>query len=160
MVGSGAVKLASGDPTWHNLTALTFHFNTQPIPTPLAWYAEQLPVWFLKGATAAVLAIEIGAPFLIVAPRRVRLVAFVLLVGLQALIALTGNYAFFNLLTLALCVLLLDDATLRGRGAIRAERVGARGARRLLPSRAALGSSSPGRRSSIRSRACWRRSAA
>ena len=132
MVGSGVVKLASGDPTWHNLTALTFHFNTQPIPTPLAWYAQQLPVWFLKGATAGVLAIEIGVPFLIVAPRRVRLMAFVLLVGLQALIALTGNYAFFNLLTVALCILLLDDATLRRRGVIRGERVVARGARRRL----------------------------
>jgi predicted DCC family thiol-disulfide oxidoreductase YuxK len=133
MVGSGIVKLASGDPTWHNLTALTFHFNTQPIPTPLAWYAHQLPVRFLKGATAGVLAIEIGVPFLIVAPRRVRLVAFVLLVGVQALIALTGNYAFFNLLTVALCILLLDDATLRRRGIIRAERVVARGPRcRLL----------------------------
>jgi predicted DCC family thiol-disulfide oxidoreductase YuxK len=132
MVGSGVVKLASGDPTWHNLTALTFHFNTQPIPTPLAWYAHQLPVWFLKGATAGVLAIEIVVPFLIVAPRRVRLVAFVLLVGLQTLIALTGNYAFFNILTVALSVLLLDDATLRRRGTIRAESVVAPGARRPL----------------------------
>jgi hypothetical protein len=33
-----------------------------------------------------------------------------LLVGLQVAIALTGNYAFFNLLAAALCVFLLDDA--------------------------------------------------
>src|SRR6516162_10620496 len=58
--------------------------------------------------------------------------AFGLLVGLQALIALTSNYAFFNLLTVALCILLLDDATLRRRGVIRGERVVARGARRRL----------------------------
>ena len=31
---------------------------------------------------------------------------------MQLLIALTGNYAFFNLLTLALCILLFDDAFL------------------------------------------------
>jgi hypothetical protein len=33
---AGAVKLLSGDPTWRNLTALTYHFWTQPLPTPLA----------------------------------------------------------------------------------------------------------------------------
>jgi lipase maturation factor 1 len=115
-VGSGVVKLTSGDPTWHGLTALAFHFETQPIPTPLAWYVHQLPAWLLKGATAGVLAIEIGVPFLIVAPRRLRVLAFVLLEGLQVLIALTGNYAFFNLLTAALGLFLLDDAALGSWG--------------------------------------------
>ena len=44
MLGSGLVKLASGDPTWRTLDALTFHYETQPIPTPLAFYAHQLPI--------------------------------------------------------------------------------------------------------------------
>jgi hypothetical protein len=91
---------------------LTFHFETQPIPTPIAWYAHQLPLWLLKASAIGVLTIEICVPFLILAPRRVRAFAFVPLVGLQMLIALTGNYAFFNLLTLALCLFLLDDAAL------------------------------------------------
>ena len=112
MVGSGAVKLASGDPTWHNLTALSHHFETQPIPTPLAWYAHRLPVWFLELSTALVFVIEIGAPYLILATRRLRVLAFVLLTGLQLLIVLTGNYAFFNVLSIALCVFLLDDTAL------------------------------------------------
>jgi predicted DCC family thiol-disulfide oxidoreductase YuxK len=120
-VGSGVVKLMSGDPTWHNLTALAFHFETQPIPTPLAWYVHQLPAWLLKGATAGVLAIEIGVPFLIVAPRRMRVLAFVLLEGLQVLIALTGNYAFFNLLTVALGLFLLDDAAFGKWGHVRGD---------------------------------------
>ena len=72
MVGSGVVKLASGDPTWHNLTALSFHFETQPIPTPLAWYAHRSPMWLLKLSTALVFTIEIGAPYLILAGRRLR----------------------------------------------------------------------------------------
>lgn len=108
-VGSGAIKLASGDPTWRNLTALTFHYHTQPIPTPVAWYVQQLPVWFHKATTAAVIGIELVAPLLAVGPRRLRIIACWLLVGLQAGIALTGNYAFFNLLSASLCVLLLDD---------------------------------------------------
>jgi hypothetical protein len=112
MAGSGLIKLASGDPTWRNLTALGHHFETQPIPTPAAWYAHALPPWALEGATLAVLALEIGAPFLILGTRRARAAGFLLIAGLQALIAFTGNYAFFNLLTVALALLLLDDATL------------------------------------------------
>jgi hypothetical protein len=111
MVGSGAIKLASGDPTWRNLTALSFHFETQPIPTPVAWYAHHLPVWILKASTAVTLGLELFAPLLMLGPRRLRHVACALLVALQAVIAVTGNYAFFNLLAAALCVLLLDDPT-------------------------------------------------
>jgi len=44
---AGAVKLLSGDPTWHDLTALDYHFWTQPLPTTLAWYVAQLPHWIL-----------------------------------------------------------------------------------------------------------------
>ena len=43
MFMSGVVKLLSGDPNWWNLSALSYHFLTQPLPTPLAWYAAQLP---------------------------------------------------------------------------------------------------------------------
>jgi predicted DCC family thiol-disulfide oxidoreductase YuxK len=106
---SGCVKLLSGDPNWRNLTALTFHYQTQPLPAWTAWYANQLPVWFQKLSCAATLGIELGAPFLVFAPRRLRFVGALLLAGLQLLILVTGNYAFFNWLTLALCLLLLDD---------------------------------------------------
>ena len=132
MVGSGAMKLMRGDPTWHSLTALAFYFETQPLPTPLAWYVHQLPLWFLKVSTLIVLAIEIGVPFLIVAPRRLRALAFVLLVGLQALIALTGNFGFFNLLSAALCLFLLDDAALGRWGSVQTARATASRLRRGL----------------------------
>ncbi len=112
MFSSGCVKLLSGDPAWRNLTALTFHYQTQPLPTWIGWYAQQLPVWFQKLSCAAMFGIELGAPFLIFAPRRVRFAGGGLLAGLQLLILLTGNYAFFNWLTLALCLLLLDDFVL------------------------------------------------
>ena len=109
MFFSGYVKLASGDPTWHNLTAMFFHYHTQPLPMPLAWYADHLPMWFQRGTTAAVLGIELGAPFLVFLPRRPRIAGAAFLAGLQVLILLTGNFAFFNWLAIALCVLLVDD---------------------------------------------------
>jgi len=113
MFSSGCVKLASGDPNWRNLTALTFHYQTQPLPTWLGWYAGQLPLWFQKLSCIGMFAIELGAPFLIFAPRRLRFAGGAAIATLQILILLTGNYTFFNFLTLALCVLLLDDFVLK-----------------------------------------------
>jgi len=112
VIQSGCVKLLSGDPTWRNLTALTFHYETQPLPTWIGWYAHQLPLWAQKASAGMMFGIELFVPFLIFAPRRLRQFACALLVFLQALICLTGNYCFFNLLTVALCLLLLDDAAL------------------------------------------------
>ncbi|MBA3947593.1 MAG: lipase maturation factor family protein [Herpetosiphonaceae bacterium] len=109
---SGVVKLASGDPNYWNLTALTYHYETQPLPTPLAWYVEQLPRDFHKLSVALMFVIELGLPWLIWLPRPLRVFAALGLIGLQVLILLTGNYAFFNLLAIVLCLTLLDDAML------------------------------------------------
>ena len=123
---AGVVKLLSGDPTWHDLTALEYHFWTQPLPTPLAWYAAQLPPSVLIAGTAAALAVELGIVFLIFLPRRLRAAAAYGVLLLQLLIFLTGNYNFFNLLTMLLCVFLFDDAALSrvipGRWDARAQR--------------------------------------
>jgi lipase maturation factor 1 len=115
MLMSGVVKLTSGDASWWNLTALDYHYWTQPLPTVLGWWADKSPEWLKHFSTAAVLIIEIIVPFLICFPRRLRLLGCGLLVVLQIVIGLTGNYAFFNLLTLGLCVLLIDDAVWPGR---------------------------------------------
>ncbi len=115
MFMSGAVKLTSGDDSWWNLTALDYHYWTQPLPTVLAWWAAQNSEWLKHFCTFVVLFVETLVPFLIWAPRRLRFVAFVLFVSLQIMIALTGNYCFFNLLTIALCFLLLDDVQIARR---------------------------------------------
>jgi hypothetical protein len=113
MFSSGIGKLTSGDPTWRNFTALDFHYFTQPLPNPIAWYMYQLPEWFHKLSVGFMFFAEIIVPLFIFAPRRIRFIAGVGIILLQVLIALTGNYAFFNLLTIALCVLLFDDAFLQ-----------------------------------------------
>ena len=110
---SGAVKLLSGDHTWANLSALSYYFQTEPLPTPLAWYAHHMPQAVLAASTAATLVIELALPLLIFCPRRLRFVAAFGILLLQVVILLTGNYAFFNLLTMALCLVLFDDAALR-----------------------------------------------
>jgi predicted DCC family thiol-disulfide oxidoreductase YuxK len=110
MLMSGVVKLTSGDPSWWNLTALDYHYWSQPLPTVFGWWADKSPEWFQHFSVAFCLAVEIIVPFFIWAPRRPRLVAVGLIIFLQIVIALTGNYCFFNLLTIALCLLLIDDA--------------------------------------------------
>ena len=109
MLMSGVVKLTSGDATWSGLTALRYHYETQPLPTWIGWWLHQAPPWWQAGSAGFVFFAELVAPFFVWGPRRMRLAGFWTLVTLQALIALTGNYGFFNGLTAALCLLLLDD---------------------------------------------------
>jgi hypothetical protein len=110
---SGTVKLLSGDPTWRDLSAMTFHYSTQPLPSPTSFWAHHLPLWMHQLEVLATFAIELVLPWAVFGPRLLRLVAFVGMAGLQLVIGATGNYGFFNLLAFALCVLLLDDAILR-----------------------------------------------
>jgi hypothetical protein len=113
MFESGCVKLLSGDATWRHLTALTFHYETQPLPTWIGWYAHQLPAWFQEASCAGVFIVELAVPFLVFAPRRLRIIGGLVMAVFQVLILLTGNYTFFNYLTLAIFLWLADDAALR-----------------------------------------------
>ncbi|MGA7414073.1 MAG: lipase maturation factor family protein [Bryobacteraceae bacterium] len=114
MFESGMVKLLSGDPNWENLHALRFHFMTQPLPNPVAWYVHHFQPWLLDSLTGWTLLIELVAPFLLFMPRRIRQVGAKFLIALQVCIALTGNYAYFNLLTLALLIWAFDDQSFEG----------------------------------------------
>ncbi len=109
---SGVVKLASGDPTWRELRALSFHFFTQPLPNPLSAWAHGLPAVVHRALTAATLVIELLLPWFIPGPRRLRRVALAGFTLLQFAIALTGNYGFFNALTVVLALSLADDELL------------------------------------------------
>ena len=109
---SGATKLLSGDATWRGMTALEHHYQTQPLPTWIGWYAHNAPDWFGVLSVAIMFVIEVAVPFVILLParfRRVRLAGCGLLCLLQLLIAATGNYGFFNLLAVVLYLSLLDD---------------------------------------------------
>jgi len=108
MLSSGLVKLLSGDPTWADLSAMSYHFFTQPIPNPLSWFVHQLPGSSL--ATLVTLIVELVVPFAILIPHaRARFVAGISFLSLMLLVALTGNYAYFNLLTAALSLTLIEN---------------------------------------------------
>lgn len=109
MFFSGLAKLLSHDPVWHDLTTLDYHYWTQPLPNPVAWLMSQLPMGWQKASTAVVFAVELLVPVLFFAPRGLRRIAAAATIGLQVLILLTGNYAFFNFLTIALALWLFID---------------------------------------------------
>jgi predicted DCC family thiol-disulfide oxidoreductase YuxK len=106
---SGLVKLTFNDDTWWNWTALDYHYFTQPIPTWTSWWMQQVPHWFHVISLVFMWYAELIAPFFIIGPRRLRLVAFWSFLLLQVLIMATGNYGFFNLLAITLCLTLPDD---------------------------------------------------
>src|ERR1700689_4875385 len=106
---SGAVKLLSGDPQWHNFTAMDEYYQNGPLPTWIGWYVQHLPHWFHAGSVYATLALELGLVWMFLLPRRWRIVCFFIVTPWQIGVILTANYTFLNYLVLVLGVLLLDD---------------------------------------------------
>ena len=99
----------TSDPSWTGLTTLDYYFETQPLPHLGAWYFHQLPDWLLRFGTGFTLFIEIIVPFFIFLPRRFRLFAALSTITWQLLIIASSNHNWLNLLTIALCLFLLDD---------------------------------------------------
>ena len=112
LFAAGWAKLASGDPVWRDLSALDYHFFTQPLPTLAGYFAHQLPSGIKKLFTLVMLGIELVVPFAIFWPKARRWAAL-LLIALQIAIQLTGNFGFFNILAAVLAVPLLPDTWLR-----------------------------------------------
>jgi hypothetical protein len=106
---SGFFKLASGDPSWRDFSALDYYFETQPLPHVVSWYAHQLPRWLLESGVGFTFFAELIVPFFIFLPRPFRLFAAVTTIIAQLLIVATSNHNFINLLTILLCLFVLDD---------------------------------------------------
>jgi hypothetical protein len=106
---SGVVKIASGDPQWHNLTAMDQYYQNGPLPTWIGWYVQHLPHWFQAATVVGTFALELVLVWMVFLPRRWRIVCFFLATPWQIAVILTANYAFLNYIVLVLGFLLLDD---------------------------------------------------
>ncbi len=135
MLGSGLIKLR-GDPCWHDLTCLDFHFETQPNPNPLAWWVHHAPHAAHASGVVLTLFVELAVPWFAFGFRRWRHPAGVLLVAFQVVLIVSGNLSFLNWLTIVPALACFDDtALLRLLPRARRERWLARFAA-ALPSRA------------------------
>jgi len=112
LFASGLSKLLLGSREWRDFTAMDYHYETQPLPTKLGYYAHQQAKCISKLSTLGTYFFELIVPLFIFSPPIIRVPVFWLCVLFQLLIMLTGNYAFFNLLTIAMCIPLLPDAYL------------------------------------------------
>jgi lipase maturation factor 1 len=106
---SGVVKLASGDPSWRDMTAMDHYYENGPLPTWLGYYVQHWSHRFHAFTSLMTLVIELGVVWLIFLPRPFRLACFAVVTPLQIGIIATANYAFLNYLVLSLGILLVDD---------------------------------------------------
>jgi hypothetical protein len=107
---SGLAKWGSSLHDWHDGSAMTYYYETAPLPTWLAWTAHHLPVWWHHLESRATLVLELVVPFGIFGPRRMRLFTLAAFTLFQIANAATANYGFFCYLAVVLGVFLLDDA--------------------------------------------------
>ena len=112
MIGAGLIKLR-GDPCWRDLTCLYYHYETQPIPSPISRYLHFAPHWFHKFGTAWNHFIELIVPWFSFGPRHARHVAGVLLVSFQIILIISGNLSFLNYVTIIPFLACFDDTFLR-----------------------------------------------
>ncbi len=105
----GVVKIMTQDPVWRNGTALSYHYWTQPLPTWLAFYCHHLvPATCHTFSVYLHFFLELAVPFAGFF-HELHTIGVVGLVILQIGILATGNYGFFNYLSLVLAVSLLPD---------------------------------------------------
>jgi hypothetical protein len=109
MLGCGACKYGSGDPTWRNLTAMDYHYFTQPLPNPLSHFMASLPHSAHAAAVIATHVVEGPLTFLAFGNWLCRIIAFLGFVGLNVVINVTGNYGYLGLLTVVESISVLDD---------------------------------------------------
>ncbi|MEO6872161.1 MAG: lipase maturation factor family protein [Chthoniobacterales bacterium] len=108
MLGSGLIKIR-GDASWRNLSALFYHFETQPMPNGLSRWFHFLPRAVLRGGVIFNHVAELLAPWFVFWPRIGRTVAGIVIIAFQIAIALSGNLSFLNWLTVIPALACLDD---------------------------------------------------
>jgi hypothetical protein len=111
-LGAGLIKLR-GDPCWRDLTCMDYHHETQPMPNPLSWYAHRLPRAFHRIEVLGNYVAQLVAPFLLLLPQPIATIGGLVMLGTQAYLVASGNYAWLNLLTMVLVVSAIPDSFIR-----------------------------------------------
>ncbi len=109
MFGAGMIKIR-GDECWRDLTCMDYHYETQPMPNPLSWFAHHLPGWWHKLEVLGNHFTELFVPFLYFLPQPVSGIGGVLTVAFMGWLMLTGNFSWLNFLTAVLALLLIPDS--------------------------------------------------
>jgi len=108
MFGAGLIKLR-GDDCWRELTCLTTHYETQPIPNPMSWWLHHRPLWFHQGGVLFNHFVELIVPFFFFGPWWLRWTGGALTIAFQLMLVVSGNLSFLNWLTIVVAASAFDD---------------------------------------------------
>lgn len=109
MLGAGLIKMR-GDSCWRDLTALNYHYETQPIPNPLSRLLHFAPEWFNKLGVAWNHFVELVVPWFAFYGRWSRHIAGFLMASFMVVLISSGNLSFLNWLTIIPCLACFDDS--------------------------------------------------
>jgi hypothetical protein len=99
--GAGLIKLR-GDPCWRDRTCMYYHHETQPMPNPLSWYFHHLRPGFHRFEVAGNFVAQLVAPFMLFLPQPIAGIGALVMIGTQAYLIVSGNYAWLNLITIVI----------------------------------------------------------
>jgi hypothetical protein len=121
-MGAGLIKIR-GDSCWTDKTCLHYHFETQPIPSPMSFIFHFLPKWALTHAVDLDLFVQVYTSWLVLFPthvpgnkilskvmRTIVRIGGYIQAGFMVNIILSGNFAFLNHVTIIPALACLDDA--------------------------------------------------
>ncbi|MFB6212076.1 MAG: lipase maturation factor family protein [Halobacteriales archaeon] len=111
MFGAGLIKIR-GDRCWRDLTCLDYHYETQPMPNPVSWFAHRLPDRFHRLEVIGNHVVELAVPFLYFAPQPAAGIAGVATILFQGWLMITGNFSWLNALTIVLAISTFSDPLL------------------------------------------------
>lgn len=113
MLGAGLIKLKSQDKKWKwpHLSAMSYFFETQPVPNPISRYFHWAPAIWHKGEVLFNHFVELIVPWGLLFPATRRTAAIIQIL-FQAVLITSGNLSFLNWLTAVPAIACLDDAFL------------------------------------------------
>ncbi|XP_076844064.1 lipase maturation factor 1 [Brachyhypopomus gauderio] len=111
MLGAGLIKIR-GDRCWRDLTCMDYHYETQPVPSPVSYYLHSSPWWFHRIETLTNHFIELVVPFFTFMGPHMCMVNGVLQILFQVILIISGNLSFLNWLTIVPSLACFDDSAL------------------------------------------------
>jgi hypothetical protein len=103
MFGAGLIKIR-GDACWKDLTCLYYHYETQPIPNPFAFYFHWLPKFIHQFGVLFNHFAELILPFAYFAPQPIATIAGLITLFFHGWLAASGNFSFLGFLTMVLSI--------------------------------------------------------
>lgn len=113
-IGAGLIKLR-GSQCWQDKTCLYYHFETQPIPSPLSFFFHYLPKSVLRRAVDLDYFVQLYSIWMVLLPgfhwslTYLRRCGGMIQAGFMVNIILSGNFAFLNHLTIIPALAAFDD---------------------------------------------------